>query len=290
MNPRTYLYVPADQEDKLLKAGGTRVDALILDLEDAVAPDRKDTARSNLRSWFERTTDRSTHELWVRVDADTVEEDLAVLPGHGRVGVVLPKAEPETLHRLDDLLGRWEEGAAVPRGSVRVLALLETAPGMASVDQVARAPRVHRLGLGEADLAADLGLVPGPGRDEFAPLRMSVVLASAVARLPPPIGPVETAVRDVERLREGTRKLLRQGFRARTLLSPRQIPVVEEVFTPSEEEVRRAEAVLSALEGEGTGATTDEYGGFVDEAVARAAREVLLRTGARGQQDGVRAD
>lgn len=277
MDPRTYLYVPADQEDKLLKAGGARVDALILDLEDAVAADRKDTARSNLRTWFERTTRTRARELWVRVDADSVEEDLAVLPGHGRVGVVLPKAEPRTLHHLDDLLGRWEERVGAPRGSVRVLALLETAVGMASVEAVARAPRVHRLGLGEADLAAELGLVPGPERDEFAPLRMSVVLASAVARLPPPIGPVETAVRDMERLRESTRKLLRQGFRARTLLSPRQIPVIDEVFAPTEEEVRRAQAVLSALEAEGVGAAMDEHGGFVDEAVARAAREVISR-------------
>ncbi len=279
VHPRTYLYVPADQEDKLAKARTAEVDALILDLEDSVAPDRKDTARANLRAWFAEpgAPGEPGPEVWVRVGADTVERDLAVLPRHGRAGVVLPKADPGSVGRADVLAGRWEERAGVRPGTVRVLALLETPEGMAAVDRVAGAPRVHRLGIGEADLAASLGLLPGPDRAELAPLRSALVLASAVARLPAPVGPVETAVHDTALLREGTRRLLRQGFRARTLLSPRQARAVTEELTPTAEEVERAEAVLAALERGGRGATVDRDGGFVDEAVARAAREVLSR-------------
>jgi citrate lyase subunit beta / citryl-CoA lyase len=165
---------------------------------------------------------------------------------------------------------------------VAVLALVETARGLVAAEAVAAAPRVVRLGLGEADLAGELGLQPGPDKEELWPLRSRVVVASAAAGILPPVGPVETAVRDADRLVRTTGILLRQGFRGRTAIHPAQVPVINEAFTPGPEELAAARDVLSRLaeageRGSGVAMTAD--GGFIDAAVVRSAREVVGRAG-----------
>ncbi|MFE2757298.1 HpcH/HpaI aldolase/citrate lyase family protein [Actinosynnema sp. NPDC059335] len=266
MIPRSYLYVPGDQPAKLAKAAGRGADALIVDLEDAVALRAKGAAREAAAAYL------AGGRAWVRVNADALAEDVAaVADAPGLAGLVVPKAEPALLAEVDRLLGRRP---------VPVVALLETARGIRDVDAVASAPRVVRLGVGEADLAAELGLRPDDRRTEMWPLRSAIVVASAAAGLPAPIGPVETAVRDEARLRAGTELLLRQGFRARTVLTPAQLPVVNAVFSPSPEEVAAARRVVALLAEAGSGVAVDEHGRFIDAAVARSAREVLDRADA----------
>lgn len=266
MTPRSYLYVPGDQPAKLAKAAGRGADALIVDLEDAVARQAKDAARRTAAAYL-----GGGGQAWVRINADALAADIAAVAGTaGLAGLVVPKAEPGLLEEVDRLLGRR---------SVPVVALLETARGIRHLDAVATAPRVVRLGIGEADLAADLGLRPDAQRTEMWPLRSAVVVASSAAGLRAPIGPVETVVADTDRLRTGTELLLRQGFRARTALTPAQLPVINAVFTPSEEEVTAARRVVALLERAGSGVAVDEHGHFVDAAVARSAHEVLDRTG-----------
>lgn len=280
MAARSYLYVPGDQPSKVAGAAGRGADALVLDLEDAVAPGRKDEARTTVGEYVRAAEPGAGPELWVRVGSDALEDDAAAVVGPSLAGLFVPKSDPEQVARAEGVLSHLESERGLPVGSVRLVALVEHAGGLRDAAAVAAHPRVDRLGLGEADLAADLGLVPGPDREELWPYRAQVVLASTLARCGRPIGPVETDLRDAGLLERSTRRLLRQGFRARTALTPGQVAVINAVLTPSPDEVERATAVLEALDAAtrtGSGVAVDATGRIVDEAVARSAREVLSR-------------
>ncbi|MFD4668738.1 HpcH/HpaI aldolase/citrate lyase family protein [Lentzea sp. NPDC058450] len=265
MNPRSYLYVPGDQPDKLAKASSRGADALIADLEDAVPPAAKQTARSTVAAYLS-----GGGRAWVRVNAGAAAEDLAAIAGcAGLQGVVVPKAEPALLSEVDELLGERP---------IPVLAMVETARGIRRLDEVAASPRVVRLGIGEADLAGELGLRLDADRTQLWPVRLELVLASAAAGLVPPAGPVETAVRDLGRLRTTTETLLHQGFRARTTLTPAQVDVVNSVFTPTTEEIAAARRVVDRLSADAV--WIDDDGRFVDAAVVRTAQDVLARADA----------
>ncbi|MBQ1059334.1 MULTISPECIES: CoA ester lyase [Micromonospora] len=275
---RSYLYVPGDRADLLDKAAGRGADALVLDLEDAVTPARKAHARETVAGYLGAAAPAGP-ELWVRINSDQVAADVEVL-SPAAAGVWVPKAEPELLAEVDAALTRVQRRLGPDAPAFRVVALIETARGVLTAPRVAEAPRVLRLGLGEADLAGELGLQPGPERAEFAPIRSQVVVASAAAGITPPVGPVETTLRDPERLELTTRALLRQGFRARSAIHPGQIATINEVFTPTEAEVASARAVLAALERAergGSGVATDADGRLLDRAVVRAAAEVVRR-------------
>ncbi|MBP1784069.1 MULTISPECIES: HpcH/HpaI aldolase/citrate lyase family protein [Micromonospora] len=275
---RSYLYVPGDRADLLDKAAGRGADALVLDLEDAVTPARKAHARETVAGYLGAAAPAGP-ELWVRINSDQVAADVEVL-SPAAAGVWVPKAEPELLAEVDAALTRVQRRIGPDAPAFRVVALIETARGVLTAPRVAEAPRVLRLGLGEADLAGELGLQPGPERAEFAPIRSQVVVASAAAGITPPVGPVETTLRDPERLELTTRALLRQGFRARSAIHPGQIATINEVFTPTEAEVASARAVLAALERAergGSGVATDADGRLLDRAVVRAAAEVVRR-------------
>jgi citrate lyase subunit beta/citryl-CoA lyase len=269
MTPRSYLYVPADRPRLLAGAAGRGADALIVDLEDAVAVPHKAAARAAAAEYLSAGT------AWVRVNAETLAEDLAAIADRpGLAGVVVPKAEPALLSQADDLLGSRD---------VPVLALLETARGLRRLDAVAESPRVVRLGLGEADLAGELHLRPGPDREELWPIRSSVVVASAALGLLPPVGPVHTAVHDRTELARTTELLLRQGFRARTAITPTHLATINEIFTPTDEEIRAARETVDLLSRSATGVAVDTDGRMVDRAVLRSATEILARADAQGE-------
>ncbi|WCN78672.1 HpcH/HpaI aldolase/citrate lyase family protein [Micromonospora sp. LH3U1] len=279
---RSYLYVPGDQPDKVARAASRGADACILDLEDAVAPANKATARATVSAFLAdgRAAAPAAPQWWVRLNADTPAADIAAIAGPHLTGVVVPKADVDLLAEVHRLLGDAEREHGLPVGHVAVFALLETAGGVLRAEAVAAAPRVERLGLGEADLAAELCLQPGPDKVELWPLRSRAVLACAVARLAPPVGPTETVLRDPDRLEATSRLLLRQGFRGRTAIHPAQVPVVNRVFSPTTAEVEAAQDIIDRLGGaerNGSGVAVTADGRMIDAAVARSAREVLSR-------------
>lgn len=265
---RSYLYVPGDRPDRLAGALGKGADALIADLEDAVPPTRKDEAREHVRAWLDNAQDNGP-QRWVRINADSVEQDLDAIVTAALTGVVVPKSEPHLLAAVDTLLGR------LAAGTVAVLPLVESAIGLQRVAEIAAAPRVLRLGLGEADLAADLGLIPDEDREILTPLRLQVVVASAAAGIGRPVGPTSTAFRDLDGFRSSGEALRRLGFRGRTAIHPGQIAVIHEVFTPKPDELAAARDVLARFEAVGGGGSTAADGRFIDAAVVRNAREVL---------------
>jgi len=139
-------------------------------------------------------------------------------------------------------------------------------------------PRVRRLQVGEADLRADIGVTLGDDERELLTVRSMVVLASAAAGIEPPVGPVSTQFTDLDALRDSTRALARLGYVGRACIHPAQCAVVNEVFTPSAEQVAAARDLVARYEAAiaaGQGVFTDDRGRMVDLAVVRAAHRTL---------------
>lgn len=287
MSARSYLYVPGDKPDLLARAPDRGADALIIDLEDGVAASAKQAARGVVAGWLERSAAAAAVEIWVRVNALTARagldtaQDVKVAVTPGVTGICLAKCEGVAqLEQLAGLIDAAEAGAGLPAGAVRVSALLESAQGWLAAPAIAQARRVDRLQLGEADLLADLGMTPGPDEAELIALRTQAVVASAAARILAPIGPVSTNFRDLTSLRTTTMRLRRLGFGGRATIHPAQVPIVNEIFTPSPAEIDSARAIIARFEAataHGTGVIVAEDGAMVDEAVVRAARNTLSR-------------
>ncbi len=281
----TWLYVPGDQERKLAKAADLDADVVCLDLEDAVAPDRKDAARGLVAQVLERQDFRA--EVWVRVNAlntPWAEADLAmvgqVLP---RVrGVLLPKVEaPWMVHRAAWHLALAEETHGLQPGSVPLAVLLETPLGVLRAEVVAQAsPRVQVLLFGAEDFAAALGAERTPQGQEVAMARQWVLLTGkALGRQV--IDMVYVAYRDLEGLRKEAEAAARLGFDGKQIIHPAQVPVVREAFTPAPERLAWAEKVWQAYQEarrSGQGVFVVE-GKMIDPPLVLQARRLLERGG-----------
>ncbi len=264
---RSWLYVPGHRADLAAKALTGTAEAVVLDLEDAVAPAAKETARAGVTGLADAGRDRP---LWVRMNAPTGPwgaADVAVLARARIDGVRVPKADdPAVVARLADQLGH------------PLHLLIESALGLEHAFALATAhPLVAALSLGEADLAADLRVADRSALDWA---RQRVVVASRAAGLPSPLAPVWTDLPDLDGLAADSRAARDRGFWGRSVIHPRQIPVVHEAFTPTANELARARALLDSLESAGArgeSAYRDGDGRFVDPAVVAGARAVLDR-------------
>ncbi|MEV6639156.1 CoA ester lyase [Amycolatopsis sp. NPDC051371] len=257
---RSWLYVPADRPDRIKKALDGEADAVIIDLEDAVAAAAKDEARRNALAAFD---DGAT--AFVRINAPGTpagEADIKALASRAPAGVRVPKCEdPGELRRVADALG------------VPVYPVLESALGVENALAIATAhPLVAGISLGEADLAADLRVAGG---DALTWPRSRVVVAARAAGLPSPVQSVWTAVRDLDGLRTSTEAGRAAGFFGRSVIHPAQVPVVHEVCAPDPVETAWASDLLDHLETTGSAAWIDHHGQFVDAAIVARARWVL---------------
>lgn len=266
--PRSWLYVPGHRVDRLDKAVVAGADAVVVDLEDAVPTEQKSAARAGAVDLLRRNAG-ADRLIWVRVNAPGSVEwaaDLAALAGTSAAGLRVPKAVDPELVR---------ETAA--RSGLALQLVIESARGLQAVDELATAdPAVRGVGLGETDLAADLRVE----EDGLDWARGRVVLACRAAGLPSPVQSVWTQVADLDGLAATSRRARAQGFFGRSIVHPRQIAVVHEVFTPSATEVADAEDVITrAARGRDAGesALLDEHGRFIDPAVVARARVVLDR-------------
>jgi citrate lyase subunit beta/citryl-CoA lyase len=262
--------VPGSDARRIEKALASGADAVILDLEDSVAPNRKEEARETVASSL-----RSEHEkpVFVRINAPgsaLAEEDIEAVAGPNLAGLRLPKTESaEAVRRVVERI----EALGCEAG---IQCLIESALGLELAFEIACAhERVVGMSLGEADLATDLGV---RGEAGLLYARSRLVVATRAAGLQGPVQSVYTNVRDEEGFRRSTEEGKNLGFVGRSAIHPDQIPTINEIFTPTEEEITEAEDLLSHLEesaGAGTGAFVLEDGRFVDEAVVGSARLTL---------------
>lgn len=262
---RSLLFLPADRLERLPKALASGAHALVLDLEDAVASERKAGAREALaRLW--PTLDAGTRSrLLVRLNATNTPwhaDDAALLGGLQGLGAAMPaKVEsPSDLRRLF---------AAFP--ARRWLPLIESAEGLGQIDAIARVPGVLRLAFGHLDFQADLGMACDGDEAELAPVRFAFVQASRRAGLAPPVDGVTTALQDNERLLADARRARRFGFGAKLCIHPAQVAPVNAALGPSEDQRAWARRALAAAAAHGEGAFRFE-GTMVDAPVLARAR------------------
>jgi citrate lyase beta subunit len=263
---RSLLFVPGDAPDKLAKALSTPADAVVCDLEDAVAPSRKRGARVNVRAAL--TPRGAAPAAMVRVNADeaNLREDMAAVRGLALAALVVPKATPEVIRSL-------------PAGPTPVVAIVETADGLRHACETAHHPRVAALMLGAADLTAELGLEPLPDGRELLFARSSLVVDSAAAGLRAPFDGVCLNVLDSGALRREAETARALGFGGKACLHPRQLAAVNDSFRPRPQAVARARRILHGYETalrDGVGASLVD-GEMVDRPVAERARRLLAR-------------
>ncbi len=285
---RSCLSVPGSSERMLAKAHDLPADELVIDLEDAVVPGQKKSARATAitairdGSWGQRSVAVRVNSLateWGRADV----EDVVTGAGDALRCLVVPKVEtPTELEDLDSLLDEVE--GRTGRGPIGLQALIETAAGLVRVVEIARASaRLEALIIGFADLAASLGRPPVadyPG-DRWHWTRETVLVAARSAGLQAIDGP-HLDVRDLEGLAVEAGRARALGLDGKWALHPAQIDPINAAFSPAQAEVDRAGAVLDALDGaDGRGAVALD-GEMVDEASRKLATQILARGRAAG--------
>lgn len=260
--PLTWLYVPGDRPDVVRKARDSGADVVIVDLEDAVAPDRKEYARAAAVELLCEPAGTVPVHVRVHTEADVLA--LAGLPGLGELR--LPKiTHAASVHHI----------AALAPG-VALCPLLESALGIEHAYAVAAAhPQVRSIALGEADLRADLGVRDDTGLDWS---RSRAVVAARAAGLAPPTQSVFPDVRDLDGLWASCAHGRALGFLGRAAIHPRQLPVIERAFRPTTQEIEAAQEIVEAARTE-AGALALPDGRFVDAAVVASAHRTLALAG-----------
>jgi citrate lyase subunit beta/citryl-CoA lyase len=279
---RSYLFAPADNERILDKVFTVGADAVVIDLEDAVAPEAKASAREILRAHLEAVSPADAPPIWVRINpvgSGMWRDDLAAVVGPWLAGIRIAKVQdPDAIERVVDFLELREASAGMEAGSVSLTLTIESALGVRNCHELAQCDRVTNLCFRDVVFLADIGARDTEGGLAALYAHSRVVLASRVAGIRPPIAPVQTDLSDDETLRATTERFKNLGFFGRSCIHPKQLPIIHDVFTPSPEEVAEAREIIAAHEHGLENASSSEVtksGQLVDIAVVKRAQAVL---------------
>ena len=280
---RSLLFAPGNHARRVEKALGLDADAVVLDLEDAVAVAEKVATRDLVVAAFKANRQRSAIG-YVRVNAiDTPNcfGDIQAVVGDWLDGIMLPKVESAAhLQMIDWMLLNLERERGIEEGSIDLLPIVETGKGIHNVHEIAASgTRVKRLSFGAGDYTGDMGLVWTPDERELAPARAAVALASRVAGIEPPLDSVFIDLDDQKHLASSARTALEMGFQGKLCIHPKQIEVVNRTFTPTVEQVAKAERYIAAFrEAEAKGSASIAVDGyFVDYPIVQRAERILAR-------------
>jgi len=267
--PLTWLYVPADRPDRIEKAIASRAHAVIVDLEDAVAPAAKEAARAGLAALLDMAQPKPVHVRINALGTSYAKDDLAVVAElRGVVAINVPKVErPEDVQRVTAELARRETAKPVH-------CLIESAAGVEAAFAIASCEGVGGISLGEADLAGETGATAG-GLDWARSRVVNAACAAGLARPPQSVFP---DVRDGAGLRESCRHGRMLGHLGRTAIHPAQLATIEEVYLPTAREAALARELVAGFDEQiaaGTGAYVLPDGAFVDAAFVRSAHMTL---------------
>lgn len=270
MSALTYLFVPGNRPERFAKALDSGADRVILDLEDAVAPADKPSARSAIADWVAAQGAAARTRLLVRIND-------ATSPFHGDDLAWLATAQ---LHSV--MLSKCEHAAQVARVCARlpvqamVLPLIETVRGVQAASSIAQAPQVERLAFGSLDYALDLDL-PGPG---FALdwAATSVAMASRAADLPPPVAGV-TPELDAQQVLANLAHARSLGFGAKMCIHPTQVGTVREAFRPDAASLEWAQRIVAAWQQANGAGAIQVDGKMVDKPVLQRAERILAQAG-----------
>jgi citrate lyase subunit beta / citryl-CoA lyase len=280
MHPlRSLLFVPGNHPRKLARVFASGADAVILDLEDAVAIAEKVATRAAVVAALgvERRC-----LAFIRVNAMTTEfchGDLVAVVGKGLDGIVLPKVEaPWQLKAADWLIAALERANGLTPGGIDLVPIIETGAGVAAVREIAASgTRVRRLAFGAGDYSLDMNLPWTRDEAEMAHARASIAVASRAAGLEPPLDTVFADLRDGEGFAASARRALAAGFQGKMCIHPDQVALANAVFTPSDAEAARAREIVAAFAAaEAAGSASIQLDGqFIDYPIVERARRIL---------------
>ena len=276
---RSMLFLPGNSPNILLNADFLGSDSIILDLEDAVAPTEKDSARILVRNAIRSL--EYTREVIVRinpVDSPYWQKDLqAIIPVKPDMIMPTKVSCAADVKIVSEYIGQMEEQYGIPQGTVKMIPLIETALGVENAFEIASAdPRVTAIFLGGEDFTADLRCKRTKGGNEIFYARSRMVVAARAAGVDIYDTPW-TDVEDYEGLVEDAKFAKSLGFTGKSSISPRHIPFINEVFSPTEEEIQYAKDVFECIEkakAEGKGVVSLR-GKMIDAPIVARARQVL---------------
>jgi citrate lyase subunit beta/citryl-CoA lyase len=263
---RSLLFVPGDRPERFDKAAASGADAVILDLEDAVAPMAKASAREAVARWLAQG-----HRAIVRINAaetEWFEADLRMVQAHARAAVMLPKSDPASLARTAQALPGRE-----------LIALLETVAGYLGVRELAAVSGLARIAFGSIDFGAESGIADEG--DAMTAIRTQIVLESRHAGLAAPIDGVSVEFNDAARMSADARRSRQLGFGGKLCIHPSQLGPISDAFRPTPAELDRARRVLAAFEAS-AGAATALDGKMIDKPVVERARRIVADGGEPG--------
>jgi len=288
---RSFLFIPGDSDKKLSKVDGCGADAVILDLEDAVAPANKDMARDKVTTFLkDRPREGRKVQLWVRInplDTAMALDDLAAVVAGAPDGLMLPKANgPEDVQTLSHHLDALEAAFGVARGSIRILPVAtETAiaPFRLGDYATAKLDRLAGLTWGAEDLAAAVGASTNLGPDgqwglTFRMVRSLTLLAAHAAGVPA-IDTLYVDFRDDDGLIASSQAARAEGFSGRIAIHPAQVAGINAAFTPSDDEIAHARRVIAAFDAAGNAGTVGLDGKMLDIPHLKQAKATLAAAG-----------
>jgi len=266
-----FLFVPGTRPERFAKALDSGAGGVIIDLEDAVAPEEKETARNAVRAAWPNFTAEQKKRLVIRSNSPGSKfysADLILAQELAVACLLIPKSES-----MDEM-----NGAALVLPNTALIPMIETAIGLDHLREIANANQVIRLALGNLDLQADLGMVCDPQETELQTARYQIVLASRVAQIAPPVDGVTPSTDDVARIQDDAERAKRMGFGGKLCIHPKQVGIVKAAFMPSEEELAWAHRVIDADKASKGGAVKLD-GRMIDRPVVLLAQRTIAIAG-----------
>ena len=278
---RSFLFAPGNHVRKVEKVFDCGSDAVILDLEDAVANAEKIATRPLIVEALKRPR---TNKAYVRVNAFHTEfcyGDLTAVVGPWLDGIILPMVESaDQLQSVDWLMSNLEVEHGMEKGALDLIPIIETGKAIANLDSIAEAgasTRVKRMAFGAGDYTLDMNMEWSLEETELSQARAAMVLQSRAHDLDPPLDTVWVHIKDLENLEKSARTARQMGFQGKMCIYPPQVYVVNGVFTPSEDEIAFAEKVVAAFEeAEKAGSSSIQLDGyFIDYPIVYKAQRTL---------------
>jgi len=289
---RTALFVPGNRPDRIEKAFNTEADIVIIDLEDAVPLSEKEISRSKVREKVAQFSDRM---ILIRINglgSPFIKDDLEEAVVQGVNGIILPKVEkPDDIHEINSLLCAVEKNKAIPDGSIRLFPLIESAAAVQHVYEIlsikTKPERIYTAAFGAADYTLDMGIEMTTQGTELFYARSRISVACRAAGIARPIDtPFMIDLNDIEGLISDARRAKELGFQGKQVIHPKQIEPCNRIFSPTPEEIARAEKIIQVFEeAEAAGtASIQVEGKFIDYAVVKKSRDILALAAAIGNK------
>jgi citrate lyase subunit beta/citryl-CoA lyase len=284
---RSWLFAPGDSEKKMAKAAESAADIALFDLEDAVSAENKPMARSLVRDQL-ASRSAGLERLWVRInplDGPWTLQDLAAIMPARPGGIMLPKARGRRdVEFLDHYLSALEVANAIEQGSTPVIALVtETAEAMFTTGDYKGAARLVAMSWGAEDLADSIGAASNRNADGSYgftyELARSLCLLGAAAAGVAAIETIQGDFRDLDGLKARAEKVRRDGFAGMLAIHPAQVDVINAAFTPGEEELAEAQAIVDLFAANPGAGTIGYKGGMLDRPHLSRAMQLLARVG-----------